>query len=206
MEEQQIELIGRAGEVFMRFGIKSVTMDDLARELGVSKKTLYKYFDDKNDLVKSVLRQRLEMEQMACIQCTQDGQNAIEELHNISEFVLDHLNGINPTVFFDLKKYHPDGWKLLNDHKWEFILNSFRANLERGIREGIYRDSLKVDIVARCYVASIDNMLEGQAYPFPEFKIDAVFKEIVELHVLGLVNDAGRRYIKEKYNNEFNEK
>ncbi len=205
MDEQQLEMIGRAGEVFMRYGIKSVTMDDLARELGISKKTLYKYFRDKNDLVISIIRLKLEMDKMACIQCMQDGNNAIDQLFNMSQFVLEHLSKINPSVFFDLKKYHPEAWKLMNEHKWDFILNSFKENLERGVSQSLYRDNMNIDIVARHYVSSIDTMMQGHVYPYPEFKLDRVFMELVRLQMRGLASDNGLEYIKQKFNHEINE-
>lgn len=88
-------------------------MDDVARELGISKKTLYKYFTDKNELVMGILNAKLEMDTHYCLSCKNSSENAIDELYNISKFVLEQVGNINPVVFFDLKKI-PSGRLGLN--------------------------------------------------------------------------------------------
>lgn len=198
-------MMGRASDVFMRYGIKSVTMDDLARQLGISKKTIYKYFEDKDELVRTMMESKLSEDRATCESCSQDSDNAIDELFNISRFVVEHISNINPTVFYDLQKYHPDAWKLMQDHKWDFILSNFRENIQRGIAEKIYRDNINVEIIARQYVASIDTILGGDIYPWPEFKVEQVFLELLRFNIRGLANDEGIKYLKQKFNREINE-
>ena len=128
MDEKRLEILERATSVYMKFGIKSVTMDDLARELGISKKTIYKYFDDKNDLVKSIIEMKVEMDRAVCINCQQQSENAIDGLINVSKFVVEHVGNVNPTVFYDLQKYYKEAWKIMEKHKWEFVLSMIRQN------------------------------------------------------------------------------
>ena len=140
MDEKKLEILERASAVYMKFGIKSVTMDDLSRELGVSKKTIYKYFADKNDLVKLIIEMKVQMDQAVCINCSNQSENAIEDLINVSKFVIEHVGNVNPTVFYDLQKHYKDAWNIIEKHKWEFVLSMIKDNIERGIKEGIYRE------------------------------------------------------------------
>jgi TetR/AcrR family transcriptional regulator, cholesterol catabolism regulator len=205
METKRTEVIERATMLFMRYGIKSVTMDDVARELGVSKKTLYKHFTDKNELVHAILKLKLELDAQFCFDFKKSSENAIDELINISKFVLEQVGNINPVVFYDLKKYHPEGWAMMENHKWDFILNSIRENISRGISEGVYRDNLEKEIVARLYVASTDIIMGGVVFPWPEFRFDKVFLETIRFHIRGMASEKGIEYLKERLKKESNE-
>ena len=179
-------------------------MDDLSRELGISKKTVYKYFEDKNALVFAILSQKLEFDRAICSNCM-DAENAIEALLCIGNFVVEHLKHVNPSVFYDLKKYHPDAWKLMEDHKSGFINENIRENIQRGIRENIYRKNVNPEIIARIYVASMDFIMNGDSFLWPEFKLDEVILEVQRFHLRGLANMNGINYLNEKYNIQINE-
>ena len=170
MDEKKLEILERASAVYMKFGIKSVTMDDLARELSVSKKTIYKYFNDKNDLVKSIIEMKVQMDSAICTNTALQSANAIEELIEISELVTKQFNNFNPIVFSDLKKFHKDAWAVIEAHKMSFVLNMITKNIERGIKEKIYRDNLNPAIVAKLYVASSDAAMNPEIFTWPEFK------------------------------------
>lgn len=205
MDQKKLELLERASAVFMKYGLKSVTMDDLCREIGVSKKTIYKYFEDKNDLVATIIQFKIEMDKQACNMCTQGADNAIESLINISKFVIEQLKNVNPAVFRDLRKHYPAASKLMHDHKWEFVLANIRENIVRGMSENLYRKTLNPDIISRYYVSSMDAIMDGEVYPYPEFKTDEVLTEILRFHIRGLANDNGINYLKEHFNREINE-
>ena len=205
MDQKKIEILERSGAVFMKYGLKSVTMDDLCREIGVSKKTIYKYFEDKNDLVISILESKLSMDKSACDVCISTSKNAIEELINTSRFVHDQFSNINPTVFYDLQKHYPTAWKMMHDHKWEFVLNNIRNNIIRGKKENLYRENVDPDIISRYYVSAMDSLMDGSVYPSPEFKTDKVLTEILRFHIRGLASDLGITYLKEHFNREINE-
>lgn len=200
-----MELLERSSAVFMKYGLKSVTMDDLCREIGVSKKTIYKYFEDKNDLVLTIILFKLEIDKQICASCTTGATNAIDELVNISRFVIEQFGNMNPSVFFDLKKHYPEAWKLMHDHKWDFVLNNIRENIIRGKEENLYRDNLNPEIISRYYVSGMDNIMDGEVYPYPEFKTDEILTEVLRFHIRGLANDNGINYLKEHFNREINE-
>jgi TetR/AcrR family transcriptional regulator, cholesterol catabolism regulator len=198
MDEKKLEIIERASVVYTKYGIKSITMDDLARELGMSKKTIYKYFEDKNDLVRSIIEMKSEMDKAICINCQQNSENAIDDLIKISELVVEHIGNVNPTVFYDLKKYHPDAWEVMVKHKWEFVFSMIQRNIERGIEEGVYRTDLNSEIISKLYVASTDAIMNVEIFPWPNFKFYEVFTELINFQIRGMANDKGRKYLQLK--------
>jgi AcrR family transcriptional regulator len=204
MELKQLEIIERSAQLFLKNGVKSVTMDDVASNLGISKKTLYVHFKDKNELVKAILSAKIELDRNFCCQKKIEAENAIDELFLISKFVLEQIGNINPVVFFDLKKYHPEGWQIMVEHKWGFILNSIRENIDRGIQEGIYRDNIDREIVARLYVASTDTIMGGEVFPWPEFRFDSVFIETLRFTIRGMASENGIIYLTERIKKEKN--
>jgi len=205
MDEKKLQLIQRAGAVFMKYGIKSVTMDDLARELGISKKTFYIHFKDKNDLILTSIKLKIAGEKQICQDCATAGANAIETLISISDFIIEQLSNVNPTLFYDLQKYHPEAWQVMQDHKWKFVYDNIHTNILQGIKEGLYRSNLDPKIIARYYVASIDNMMCPEIFPWPEFKTDSIVKQILRFQIRGLANEEGIKYIKENFNTKINE-
>ena len=93
--------------------------------------------------------------------------------------VIQRLNNVNPTIFFDLQKHHNEAWQILEKHKWNFVLNAVRSNLNRGINEKLYRDDLNVEIIARLYIATIDTIMNPEVYDWPNFQFQELFKEIM---------------------------
>lgn len=202
MEEKKLEIMERASAVFMKYGLKSVTMDDLARELGISKKTIYKYFQDKTDMINSIIRLKLDMDKALCINCQQNSENAIDDLIHVSRQVIENIGNINPAVFYDLKRYYPEAWQIMQDHKWGFVLNMTRENIDRGIKEGIYRENLDTEVVARLYVGITDIILNGEIFPWPEFKFESVFREFIRFQIRGMANEKGVTYLQKRFKNE----
>jgi len=201
MEEKAIEIIDRSIAYFMRFGLRAVSMDEIARELGISKKTLYKYFKDKNDLIVQGVQMKIKMDEKSCENSTSEGENAIDELFKISEFVIQSLSNLNQSVLFELKKFHPEAWQIMHNHKWEFVYRTIKTNIDRGIAEGIYRENLNSEIIARLYVGSTDMIMESEVFPWPEFKLDNVYLEVLKFQVRGLANEKGITYLQTKMNN-----
>ena len=200
MDEKKLEIIERASFVYMKYGVKSVTMDDLARELGTSKKTIYKYFKDKQELINEIISIKVEMDSSVCGNCIQKSENAIDELIKISQLVIEQFRNVNPTVFFDLRKYHPDAWSKIEEHKWKFVRTIIYENVERGMRENIYRNDLNPDIIANLYVSTTDNVMNGEIFPWPAYKFQEVFFEMIQLYINGMSNDKGKAYLKKRLN------
>jgi len=205
VEEKKIELIMRCASVFLRLGVRSVTMDDLAREIGVSKKTLYVHFQDKSQLINEIIDQKLMMDRTVCEMGIEQGENAIDSMFLISKSVMENISAISPTVFFDLKKHYPEAWQKLVDHKWNFVYQMFLENIKRGMEEGLYRENMDPDIIARLYVASTDLIIAGEVFPWPDYQYGKVFLETFRFHIRGMASDSGIAYLKERIKRETNE-
>lgn len=198
MNSKQTDILERAGLVFMKLGIKSVTMDDVAKELGISKKTLYNHFDDKNQLVEFIIRAKINEDIAVFQKASSEALNAIDELYMHSRYVLETFKAVNPTVFYDLRKNYSAAWKIIVDHKWNFVYNQFIKNINRGIDEGIYRNDIHKEIYAKLFVSQIEMITEGDVFPSPKFRYDTVFLEIFRLHIRGIANEKGLKYFQEQ--------
>lgn len=200
MELKRKDILERSSQVFMKYGIKSVTMDDIARELGISKKTIYQVFNDKNELVISIIKMKVELDKNQCLNCQMESENAIDALFMVNSFIADKFANMNPTVIYDLQKYHPDAWQIMIKHKWEFIITMISENIERGRTEGLYRDDFNKDIISRFYVGSTDLIFSGDLFPWPEFKIDQLFTSYILFYIRGIANEKGLNYLNSKTN------
>lgn len=202
MDEKQFEIVEKSAQVFLKFGIRAVTMDDLSRELGMSKKTIYKYFSDKDELIKTIIAFKTQRDREICAIATHQADNAIDEMIRISEFVSEMLQDVHSSVFFDLQKYHRDAWQLMEDHKNTFVRSQIKGNIERGINEGIYRANADSDILSKVYVATMSALFDGHTFPPNEYKFNRVFNQIIRFQIRGLASSEGLEYLKNRLNNE----
>lgn len=202
MDEKQFEIVEKSAQVFLKFGIRAVTMDDLSRELGMSKKTIYKYFSDKDALIRTIIAFKTQSDREICAIATRQAENAIDEMIRISEFVSEMLQDVHSSVFFDLQKYHRDAWQLMEDHKNTFVRSQIKGNIERGINEGIYRANADSDILSKVYVATMSALFDGHTFPPNEYKFNRVFNQIIRFQIRGLASSEGLEYLKNRLNNE----
>ena len=153
--ETKDRILAKAKELFMLYGVKSITMDEIAAQLGVSKKTIYQFFSDKDQLVFSVMQEELEDSRENCLRCSSGSENAIHECFlNLDRFV-EHVREMNPALLYDLKKFHPEAFHMVSSFKTSFFLDMVRKNLEAGIRQGLYRADIHVEVIARFRVNSV---------------------------------------------------
>ncbi len=181
-------------DLFWRYGIKSVTMDDVAKELGISKRTIYQHFKDKNEIVKVVIKHSLERESCDFNELEQRSINPIDEIIQISKHMRVSLSNMNPAVLYDLKKYHPQAWVLFNDFKYNMVLQSVRDNLLRGQKEGLFRKGLDVEVLARLRIEQIEMAFDPVLFPFGEFNMVEVQIEFLNHFVRGILTSAGFNY------------
>jgi AcrR family transcriptional regulator len=196
--EKEQHIIAGAGEVFMKCGIKSVNMDDIAKNLGVSKKTLYKYVQDKNDLLRKSLAMHADMEDMAIGLICEKDQNAIDELLDIAQWITSVLQKIHPSIHFDLEKYHPEVWKEMIDNRHKMVYTCMKDNMEKGIKEGLYREDLNIDVIAKIYMAKIDVTFDATIFPPQEISFSEVYREYFRYHIRGIASEKGITYLKKK--------
>jgi AcrR family transcriptional regulator len=191
--EPKDRIITRAAALFMRNGIKSVSMDDIATDLGVSKKTLYKTFTNKDEIVLGVMSGHLCTAQGECARVAGSAADAVQEMLTISAWADQQFSNIHPSIFHDLRKYYPAAWALFSEHKSTFILNQITQNLRRGIAEGLFRADLDVDVLARLNLAQIELAFDPDLYPPAQFAPVRVNKVFDEHFLLGVATLKGHR-------------
>ncbi len=152
MIEKRLTIISKAVDLYHQYGIKSVSMDDIARETGMSKKTLYQYVSNKNELVKCVVDYHIDLITDLLSIFYKDDHNAIEQHQLLSKTVMERFPRYNPSMLYDLRKYYPSFLKKLKEHKLKESYRANFSNLEKGKNEGFYMGSLShacVEKVAR---------------------------------------------------------
>jgi AcrR family transcriptional regulator len=190
------DLIHKIRDIYLRYGIKSVTMDDLAHELGVSKKTLYEHYKDKEEVVRKVVAFMIQ-DQQSCINTIIENPeiNAIDELLQMSHFIADHLKTVNPSFTYDLKKYYSRVWDELVEFKSKTVFEHIMANINKGVSEGFYRKDLNYEIIAYVYVARMELYSPGGLPELQKFTYQEVFRTLFQYHVRGIANENGREYL-----------
>lgn len=198
MDQKELEILHQSAGLFMKYGLKSLSMDDLARELKVSKKTLYKYFDDKDSMIARIMENFVAEEICDIEKICKTAPNAIEEVLEINQLLNQQLKDLNPSIHFDLEKYYRKAWEVFNDYKFNFIYNCVVNNIQRGIKEGLYRKSIRPEIIAKIYVLRVDYIIDGDVFPSEQFSFFTVNEEVMRYHLGGLVNEKGMEYLKNK--------
>jgi transcriptional regulator with XRE-family HTH domain len=175
----------------MKYGIKSITMDDVARELGISKKTLYQFVSDKDDLVGKFVDNEVALRQEEICKCFGIGFNAIEELFEISIFMNKLIRDQNPATDYDLKKYYPQHYQKTLKARREGIYSYILLNLKKGIKEGLYRKEMNKDVIAKLYLWRSENTNLSDMFTVEEFGSIKLFVELLSYHVRGIATEKG---------------
>ncbi|MFM7639024.1 MAG: TetR/AcrR family transcriptional regulator [Bacteroidota bacterium] len=190
-----MELVSRvqstAQRLFSRFGVKSVTMDDVAKEISISKKTLYKCFRDKESLVLSTVESHLRENEAAIEKIINTEPNAIEQFHLIAMYLMSNQRKMSPSMLYDLKKYHPKSFELLEKHRSKNIVRHLLFNMELGQKSGLYHHDFHPEIIARSF-----SMLSFQVFDNEELNSlnasqDDILIEIIKYHLRSISTPKG---------------
>ena len=180
------------------YGIKSITMDDVSRELGVSKKTLYQFVTDKDDLVGKFIDNEIAIRQEEICKCFRTGLNAIDELFEISIFMNKIMRNQNPATEYDLKKYYPEHYQKIVKTRREGIYSYILTNLNNGKKEGLYRDDLNNEIIARLYLSRSESIHVSDLFTIEEYTSHDLFMELIKYHVRGIATQKGISVLEQK--------
>ncbi len=199
--EVKERILVKAHELFNRYGIRSVSMDDIAAQLGMSKKTLYQYYVDKDELVKTVFTGVMEANKEQCGQCQANGENAIHEVFLSFDMLQEMLSNMNPSILFDMQKYHPSAFKNFQDYRNNFLYKLIRKNLEDGIAQELYRDDIDVEILTRYRLFSIMLSFDSEVFPSNKSQLVYIEQQLLEHFLWGLATAKGQKLI-QKYKNQ----
>ena len=198
MKEQDIFI--RVIELFKKYGVKSVTMDDIARELGISKKTLYQIVKDKRELVNKIMDFEFDSNYNCFKQIKEKELNAIDELFEVNKYMMTQLKFHSHSFEYDLKKYYPDIYERIHKKKLDVMYASVVENINKGKEEGLDRSELKGELIGKLYVARMVNVQDDDFLTLDDFISPEVFKEYFVYHIRGLANKKGIRHLEKNIN------
>ncbi|MEP5613396.1 MAG: TetR/AcrR family transcriptional regulator [Cyclobacteriaceae bacterium] len=200
--EAKEKIIQDAEELFVQFGVRSVTMDDVAREASMSKKTLYQYFDNKDKLVSEVALHHLDKETQEFLEIEATAQDAIHELFLVTMCLRKHVFKMNPSLLFDMQKYHAEAWGHYMNFKNTTVRGYIERNISRGIKEGYFRSEIDPKIISILRVEQVQLAFNNKIFPQKEFDFTNVQLQILDHFIHGLLTTAGRDRYEEHLQSE----
>ena len=195
------KIIHKAADMFITLGFKSVTMDDIAATMGISKKTIYTHFKNKTDLVKEATLALFHVISHG-IDCISDqDKNPIEELYDIKKFVMMHLKDEKSSPQYQLQKYYPEISNTLRELQFDTMQDCTLKNLRKGVEQGLYRDNLDIDFVSRIYFIGVIGMKDDKLFPSHKFPKARLMEDYLEYHLRGIVTKKGELTLNNFINN-----
>ena len=191
------QLLTKALELFKRYGIRSVTMDEISGQCGISKKTIYQHFSDKDHLVKTSVQQMLGLVQQGCTRFAAASDNAIHEMFMAMDMIREIFSDVNPAMLYDLRKYHYTAYQELDAHKKNFMRGMVEQNLARGQQEGLYREDIKVPVMVELHNSLTSIIFEQDGFAKMPYGIADIQIEIITHYLYGLSTPKGAKLIDE---------
>jgi len=191
MQDISSKILTTAGNLFLKYGIKSISMDDIARELSISKKTIYHFFKDKNEIVCITTKMFLDHQKEKFDNINMESDNAIERLYKATIYAREIFEKMNRSILFDIKKYYKDAWELYLDHEKNVMYHSMVTTLEDGIKEGLFRSDIDVRILATLRSEEIKVAFDGDVFPDDDFNFQEVQYQILEHFFYGIMTEEG---------------
>ena len=200
--DQFNRIIESALNLFMREGVKTVNMDDISSFIGISKKTLYHYVNNKADLVEKAFRlyQSRILGMISNIQ--EKNENAIDELFKIDEKLCLMLKNRPPRLINNLKKYYPNVWEILDEIKKKHLFTCITENMDRGKEQGLYRNEANSNIIAKLMMNTVDALVDDATFPLTQYDFKSLLKENRIYHIRGIATDKGIKYLEQKLKND----
>ena len=185
----------KAHDLMMQYGIRTVSMDDIAGSLSMSKKTIYHYFADKDELVEAVITDKITFNQDCCQRDRIRAKDAIHEVFLAIEMMQELFQNMNPAVVFDMEKFHPKAYVHFNRHRYDFLYKMLKENIERGIREELYREDVDGDIIVKARLETLMLAFNQQIFPKNKYNLVRVETQLTEHFLFGLASQKGYKLI-----------
>jgi AcrR family transcriptional regulator len=187
----ETRILLKSRDLMLQSGLRQVTMDDLAHQLGISKKTIYQYYKDKDDLVKAVVNLELKEHELTCKDCKSKAENAIHEMFLLMENMKAMTQTMNPNSMMELEKHFSNAFDMIKNHKDEFLFSLIKQNLMKGIEEGCYRKDLDIDIISKFRLETVFIPFNLHLFPLSKFNSLEVHTQLMEHFVYGLMTIKG---------------
>jgi len=190
-----IRIKQKAHGLFMQYGLRSVSMDDIANSMGISKKTIYQFYADKDELVDAVVESEFKRNENICEYDRSNSKNAVHEIFMAMDMMVEMFSSMNPSFIFDMQKYHPKAFLKFNKYKNDYLFNITRDNILRGIKEEFYREDINVDIISRFRVESMMMSFNLEFNSKLKHNMAEIEEELIIHYLFGLVSLKGYKMI-----------
>ncbi|MCK8481014.1 TetR/AcrR family transcriptional regulator [Psychroserpens algicola] len=194
------KIIHKSVDLFLTLGFKSVTMDDIANEMGISKKTIYVHFPNKTKLVEATTLHIFETISHGIDCICELKKNPIEEVYDIKQFIMEHLKNEKTSPQYQLQKYYPKIFASLKSKQFEVMQGCVTENLKRGMELGLYRKDLNVDFISRIYFYGMVSLKDQELFPLKTFSMNALMEYYLEYHLRGICTPKGLETLTELLN------
>jgi len=192
-------IISSCLSLFLKYGIKSITVDDISHHIGISKKTFYEYFVNKNDIIELIAKDFISKNQTENREIIEGNIDVIEKILKIYKRILSQFCTINPSFIFDIKKYHSDIYDLFVEHRDKELGHMITKLLNQGKKEGVFRDDINEQIIFRLHISRINSIIDGTLLPEKHIS-DPDFFKIMITNLIGISTIKGHELINEKIN------
>lgn len=193
--EQEEKILNGAQELFFKYGLRSVTMDDIAKHLGMSKKTIYQCYKDKDEMVHTLMQNHIKEDECVFRGNNEKSVNVVEEVFNMMKNMTEIFSKVNPLLFYELQKYHPKSWALIKDFKENFVQTMVEASIEKGKKDGYVREDVNAKIMARLRMEEVDMSFNPQVFSPDKFSVLQVQLALTEHFLYGICTLKGHKLI-----------
>lgn len=189
------EILEQTFNLTMKYGVKSVSMDDIARNIGISKKTIYRHFKNKKDLIHEMVHATIAKDQADINFIISQSKDAVDQMVSIARHILMFLRDMSPSLVYDMQKYYIKEWSYIEKHHEEFIYGVIKQNIERGIKEGYYLPFLNPDVIAKLYGGMSHLITDEEVFPLKDYSKSTLYENLVTYHMRGIVTSKGLKYL-----------
>lgn len=201
-KDSKEKILHGATALFKKYGVRSITMDDIAHHLGISKKTIYQYFEDKDDIVTLAIQVYMNQERAMFEQVRREAKDAIHLMVNLNRCMKENMKDTNASLLYDLQKYHTKGWRLIQDFKYGFIRSTVIQNLEMGKAEGFFRHDINVAILSLMRLEQVTLAHNSALFPPDSYSLIEVQAQFFDHFINGILSEKGRKAYK-KYKEDY---
>lgn len=180
------EITDIAEELIYKGGIASLTMDELASRMGISKKTIYQCFDSKQDLVDYMVMRRLNQTVSKIDEAMKSHHNVIHVFVRIMRLMPEIMGDINPVVFDELRSKYRATWKRLEEFKTKHLSERLMELLEKGKKQGYFRKNIHSEILVQMRFLQVESTFNSKAYPFQKYAFDEIHTQLLEHFLCGI--------------------
>ena len=193
------KIILKAINLFFSLGFKSVTMDDLAQSMSISKKTIYQFFKNKNQLISSCTESIQKQLVETFKEIRKNADNPIVELFEMKKEAMKILGNTEASPQFQLQKFYPEIYQEIKDREFNLFKDNIQKSLKRGIKSEYFRKEINIDFVTRIYLNGMRGVRDINLFPLNEFKVDEVIEDFIEYHLRAISTKKGLSLLNKIY-------